>query len=73
MSEHEYELLERIGVGGMAEVFRANALGAEGFSRPIAIKRILPHLAEDTDFVTMFIDEAKIAVQLLQHYSWKPP
>jgi serine/threonine protein kinase len=64
MSEHEYELLERIGIGGMAEVFRANALGAEGFSRPIAIKRILPHLAEDTDFVTMFIDEAKIAVQL---------
>jgi serine/threonine protein kinase len=62
--EHEYELLERIGVGGMAEVFRANSLGAEGFERPIAIKRILPNLAEDEDFVKMFIDEAKIAVQL---------
>ncbi len=62
--EHEYELLERIGIGGMAEVYRANSLGAEGFERPIAIKRILPHLAEDEDFVKMFIDEAKIAVQL---------
>ncbi len=62
--EHEYELLERIGVGGMAEVYRANSLGAEGFERPIAIKRILPNLAEDEDFVKMFIDEAKIAVQL---------
>ncbi|MFO0682738.1 MAG: protein kinase [Sandaracinus sp.] len=62
--EHQYELLERIGVGGMAEVYRANALGAEGFERPIAIKRILPNLAEDEDFVKMFIDEAKIAVQL---------
>jgi len=62
--EHEYELLERIGIGGMAEVYRANALGAEGFERPIAIKRILPNLAEDEDFVKMFIDEAKIAVQL---------
>ena len=62
--EHEYELLERIGVGGMAEVFRANSLGAEGFERPIAIKRILPNLAEDDEFVKMFIDEAKIAVQL---------
>jgi serine/threonine protein kinase len=64
MSEHEYELLERIGIGGMAEVYRANSLGAEGFERPIAIKRILPNLAEDEDFVKMFIDEAKIAVQL---------
>jgi serine/threonine protein kinase len=62
--EHEYELLERIGIGGMAEVYRANSLGAEGFERPIAIKRILPHLATDDDFVKMFIDEAKIAVQL---------
>jgi serine/threonine-protein kinase len=61
-----YVLLERIGIGGMAEVFRASAHGAEGFERPIAIKRILPSLSEDHDFVKMFVDEAKIAVQL-QH------
>lgn len=61
-----YVLLERIGIGGMAEVYRAAVHGAEGFERPVAIKRILPNLAMDDDFVKMFVDEAKIAVQL-QH------
>ncbi len=61
-----YVLLERVGMGGMAEVFRAANRGVEGFERPIAIKRILPNLAADDDFVKMFVDEAKIAVQL-QH------
>ncbi|GAB4199008.1 MAG: hypothetical protein OHK0013_08780 [Sandaracinaceae bacterium] len=61
-----YVLLERIGMGGMAEVFRAASVGVEGFERPVAIKRILPNLAADEDFVKMFVDEAKIAVQL-QH------
>ncbi|MDQ3031291.1 MAG: serine/threonine protein kinase [Myxococcota bacterium] len=66
MATGRYVLLERIGMGGMAEVFRATSRGAEGFERPIAIKRILPHLSEDQDFIKMFVDEAKIAVQL-QH------
>jgi serine/threonine protein kinase len=60
----KYYLLDRINVGGMAEVFRAKAFGVEGFERVVAVKRILPTIAEDTDFITMFIDEAKIAVQL---------
>jgi len=60
----KYYLLERINVGGMAEVFRAKAYGVEGFERLVAVKRILPNIAEDKDFITMFIDEAKIAVQL---------
>ncbi|MCB9591808.1 MAG: protein kinase [Sandaracinaceae bacterium] len=60
----KYELLERIGIGGMAEVFKAKIYGAEGFERLIAIKRILPNLTEDDDFVKMFVDEAKIAVRL---------
>jgi serine/threonine protein kinase len=60
----EYELLERIGAGGMAEVFKARRTGASGFERIVAIKRILPHLAQDEQFVTMFVDEAKIAVHL---------
>ncbi len=60
----KYTLLERINVGGMAEVFRAKAFGVEGFERVVAVKRILPNIAEDQDFITMFIDEAKIAVQL---------
>ncbi|MEK6606260.1 MAG: PEGA domain-containing protein [Myxococcota bacterium] len=62
----KYVLLDRINVGGMAEVFKAKAFGVEGFERLVAVKRILPNIAEDEDFITMFIDEAKIAVQL-QH------
>ena len=62
----KYTLLERINVGGMAEVFRAKAFGVEGFERLVAVKKILPNIAEDEEFIAMFIDEAKIAVQL-QH------
>jgi eukaryotic-like serine/threonine-protein kinase len=62
----KYYLLERIDVGGMAEVFKAKTVGVEGFERIVALKRILPSIAEDEEFITMFIDEAKIAVQL-QH------
>jgi eukaryotic-like serine/threonine-protein kinase len=60
----KYFLLDRTNVGGMAEVFRAKATGVEGFERIVAVKRILPGIAEDEEFVTMFVDEAKIAVQL---------
>src|SRR6187397_427597 len=60
----KYFLLERINGGGMAEVFRAKAFGVEGFERLIAVKRILPNIAEDKEFIRMFVDEAKIAVQL---------
>jgi serine/threonine protein kinase len=60
----KYYLLERVNVGGMAEVFKAKATGVEGFERLVAVKRILPSIAEDAEFITMFIDEAKIAVQL---------
>jgi serine/threonine protein kinase len=60
----KYYLLERVNVGGMAEVFKAKATGVEGFERMVAVKRILPSIAEDEEFITMFIDEAKIAVQL---------
>ncbi len=59
-----YLLLERISVGGMAEVYKAKEYGVEGFERTVAVKRILPHVAEDEEFIAMFKDEAKIAVQL---------
>ncbi len=48
----------------MAEVFKAKSFGVEGFEKIVAIKRILPSLAEDGDFIEMFIDEAKICGQL---------
>ncbi|HEU5060606.1 MAG TPA: serine/threonine-protein kinase, partial [Kofleriaceae bacterium] len=60
----KYLLLDRISVGGMAEVFKAKSYGVEGFEKVIAIKRILPSMGEDKDFIKMFIDEAKIAGQL---------
>jgi serine/threonine protein kinase len=60
----KYLLLDRISVGGMAEVFKAKSYGVEGFEKIIAIKRILPSMGEDRDFIKMFIDEAKIAGQL---------
>ncbi|HYO57218.1 serine/threonine-protein kinase, partial [Archangium sp.] len=60
----KYLLLDRINIGGMAEVWRGKMFGAGGFERLVAIKRILPNIAEDEEFITMFIDEAKISVQL---------
>jgi serine/threonine protein kinase len=59
-----YLLLDRINIGGMAEVWRGKAFGAGGFERLVAIKRILPNIAEDDEFIAMFQDEAKISVQL---------
>ena len=59
-----YELLERIGAGGMAEIFRGKAVAAGGFEKPVAIKRILPHLSQDKRFVEMLIAEANILSQL---------
>ncbi|MBX2810240.1 MAG: PEGA domain-containing protein [Myxococcales bacterium] len=56
-----YLLLDRIAVGGMAEVFRGRVVGVEGFKRMIALKRILPGIAADPEFVEMFVREAKIA------------
>ncbi len=60
----KYILLERISVGGMAEVFKAKSFGVKGFAKIIAIKKILPQLAEDVHFVDMFVNEAKTSVQL---------
>ena len=61
----DYHLLEKIATGGMAEVYRARAVGLAGFEKILVIKKVLPSLANDDEFITLFIDEAKIAVQLL--------
>src|SRR3954451_5272025 len=60
----KYWLLDRVNVGGMAEVWKAKPFGVEAFERLLAVKRILPNIAEDEEFISMFIDEAKITVQL---------
>jgi serine/threonine protein kinase len=60
----KYLLERRIAVGGMAEIYLAKSLGAEGFQRDVVIKLILASYSEDEAFVTMFIDEARIAARL---------
>jgi len=60
----QYVLTERIATGGMAEVWKASMRGVEGFRKTVAIKKILPHLSDNQDFIEMFIDEAKLAAQL---------
>ncbi|MEP7132353.1 MAG: TonB family protein [Acidobacteriota bacterium] len=60
----QYEIIERIAAGGMAELSKARRSGVEGFQKIVAIKKILPHLADNDEFITMFADEAKLAAQL---------
>ena len=59
-----YLLIELISVGGMAEVFKAMTVGVSGFQKVLAIKKVLPNVAEDQAFVKMFVDEGNIAGQL---------
>lgn len=60
----KYLLIDKIAKGGMAEVFLAKQTGSKGFERLLAIKRILPQFTENAEFVSMFINEAKVAAQL---------
>lgn len=60
----DYVLLDEIARGGMAEVYLAKRRGVEGFEKTVAIKRILPELSWNREFVEMFINEAKIAARL---------
>ena len=62
----KYLLLDRIAVGGMAELYRARITGEQGFEKLIAIKKLLFHLTEEENLVNAFVEEAKLAA-LLQH------
>lgn len=62
----KYLLEQRLGGGGMAEVFLARTVGAEGFSRQVAIKRVLPGYSENPHFARMFVSEAQLSSRL-QH------
>ncbi|MBW2736047.1 MAG: serine/threonine protein kinase, partial [Deltaproteobacteria bacterium] len=59
-----YQVIARLGCGGMAEVFLGVATGAGGFRQLVAIKRILSHHAEKREFVEMFVEEARLSAQL---------
>ena len=67
MRSGKYEVGERIGGGGMAEVFRATYVGEGGIAFPVAIKRIHPHLSKDRSFVESFMHEAEIASRIKAH------
>ena len=60
----KYELLERLAVGGMAELYRARFHALAGVTKPVVIKKILPAFADSRAFVSMFVNEARIAVSL---------
>lgn len=60
----KYTLLRHIATGGMAEIWLAEQTGPGGFAKELVIKRILPHLADDEQFIDMFLDEARLVAQL---------
>ncbi|MFN7131018.1 MAG: protein kinase domain-containing protein [Myxococcales bacterium] len=60
----KYQLIRKLATGGMAEIYLARSEGLEGFQKQLVVKRILPHLAENEEFVEMFLHEARIAVRL---------
>jgi serine/threonine-protein kinase len=64
MSDQRYHLIEKLEAGGMAEVFLAEAASVQGFKKRVAIKRVLPHLASHTNFIGMFLDEARLGARL---------
>ncbi len=59
-----YQLIRRISLGGMAEVYKAKSYGEHGFEKVVALKRILPSVAESERFVEMFVQEARVAACL---------
>ncbi len=63
-SDQRYRVIDRLEAGGMAEVFKAEAIGLQGFKKRVAIKRVLPHLASKEAFIKMFLDEARLSAKL---------
>ncbi len=54
-AQQRYRVVEKLESGGMAEVFRAESEGLQGFRKQVAIKRVLPHLSEKKKFIAMFL------------------
>jgi len=64
MTEQRYQIVERIAAGGMAEVYRGESAGIEGFRKTVAIKKVLPKLSQNREFIHMFLDEARLCAYL---------
>jgi serine/threonine-protein kinase len=63
-AEQRYRVVERLEAGGMAEVFKGESASVQGFKKVVAIKRVLPHLAQNKNFISMFLDEARLGARL---------
>ncbi|HET6612573.1 MAG TPA: serine/threonine-protein kinase [Kofleriaceae bacterium] len=59
-----YQLLRRLAVGGMAEIFLARAVGSDQFAKTVVLKRLLPQLCDDDEYVAMFLHEARLCASL---------
>src|ERR1700753_2089036 len=64
MTDHRYRVIKRLEAGGMAEVYLGESSSVEGFRKRVAIKRVLPHLAQNDNFIQMFLDEARLSARL---------
>jgi serine/threonine-protein kinase len=62
--EQRYRVVERLEAGGMAEVFKGESLSVQGFKKQVAIKRVLLYLAQNKNFISMFLDEARLGARL---------
>jgi len=62
--QQRYKVLEKVAAGGMAEVYRAESAGLEGFKKIVAMNCVLPHLSEKKQFIGMFLDEARVSAHL---------
>jgi len=63
-TDPKYRVLRRLEAGGMAEVFVGESHSMQGFKKSVAIKRVLPHLAQNAKFIQMFLDEARLSARL---------
>jgi len=62
--QQKYRVIKRLEAGGMAEVYLGEAVSVQGFKKKVAIKRVLPHLAQNQAFIEMFLDEARLSARL---------
>lgn len=64
MARQRYHVIEKIDMGGMAEIYRGRATSLEGIEKEVAIKRVLPQLTRNQKFIAMFLDEARLSMHL---------
>lgn len=63
-TRQRFRVIEKIDMGGMAEIYRGRAMSLEGIEKEVAIKRVLPQLTKNRKFVAMFLDEARLSMHL---------